>query len=45
MKRVMDTAESMAGAALALIVTGLALLFSPVIAYVMWRNDRKRARR
>jgi hypothetical protein len=44
-KRIMDTAEGMAGVAVALIVTGLALAFSPVIAYVMWRNDRKRARR
>lgn len=45
MKRIMNTAESMAGAAVALIVTGLALLASPVIVYVMWRNDRKRAAR
>lgn len=45
MKRIMDTAEGAAGFALALVVTGLAFLVSPVIAYVMWRNDRKRARR
>lgn len=45
MRRIMNTAEGMAGFAIALIVTGLMFLTVPVWAYVMWRNDRKRAAR
>jgi hypothetical protein len=40
-----DIVGATAGVAVALVTTGLALLASPVIAYVMWRNDRKRANR
>lgn len=45
MKRVQEFLVATAGAGVALVVTGLALLASPVVAYVMWRNDRKRAAR
>lgn len=44
-KRVQEFILATAGAGVALIVTGLALLASPVITYIMWRNDRKRAAR
>jgi hypothetical protein len=44
-KRALDTAGGMLGVAVALIVTGVALLTAPVWVYVMWRNDRKRAAR
>lgn len=45
MKRVQELILASVGAGVALVVTGLALLASPVVAYVMWRNDRKRANR
>lgn len=45
MKKVQEILLGTAGAGVALIVTGLFILASPVITYVMWRNDRKRANR
>lgn len=45
MRRVLNTAGGMLGVAVALIVTGVAFLTAPIWAYVMWRNDRKRAAR
>lgn len=38
-------AEGVIGFGFALVVTALAMLASPVIALVMWINDRKRAAR
>lgn len=45
MKRAQEFLLTVAGAGVALVVTGLALLASPVVTYIMWRNDRKRANR
>jgi hypothetical protein len=43
--RVRDILGAMVAVAVAMVVTVLAALASPVVAYVMWRNDRKRAAR